>query len=32
VGFSCPDAFVVGYGMDHEHKFRGLPQIAVLCQ
>jgi hypoxanthine phosphoribosyltransferase len=32
VGFSCPDAFVVGYGMDHEHKFRGLPHIAVLCQ
>lgn len=32
VGFSCPDAFVVGYGMDHDHKFRGLPHIAVLCQ
>ncbi len=32
VGFSCPDAFVVGYGMDHDHKFRGLPHIAALCQ
>lgn len=32
VGFACPDAFVVGYGMDHDHKFRGLPHIAVLCQ
>jgi hypoxanthine phosphoribosyltransferase len=31
-GFPCPDAFVVGYGMDHDHKFRGLPHIAVLCQ
>lgn len=32
VGFSCPDAFVVGYGMDYAHKFRGLPFIAILCQ
>lgn len=31
-GFACPDAFVVGYGMDHDHKFRGLPYIAILCQ
>ncbi|NOT39805.1 MAG: hypoxanthine phosphoribosyltransferase [Alphaproteobacteria bacterium] len=30
VGFPCPPAFVVGYGMDHAHKFRGLPFIAVL--
>lgn len=30
VGFSCPDAFVVGYGMDHAHKFRGLPFIAAM--
>lgn len=30
VGFACPDAFVVGYGMDHAHKFRGLPFIASL--
>jgi hypoxanthine phosphoribosyltransferase len=30
VGFSCPDEFVVGYGMDYAHKFRGLPYIAAL--
>ena len=30
VGFSCPPAFVVGYGMDHAHKFRGLPFVAIL--
>ena len=32
VGFACPDAFVVGYGMDHAHKYRGLPHIAILCE
>jgi hypoxanthine phosphoribosyltransferase len=30
VGFSCPPAFVVGYGMDHAHRFRGLPFVAIL--
>lgn len=30
VGFSCPNEFVVGYGMDHAHKFRGLPFVAIL--
>jgi hypoxanthine phosphoribosyltransferase len=30
VGFSCPSTFVVGYGMDHAHKFRGLPFVAIL--
>lgn len=30
VGFTCPRAFVVGYGMDHAHKFRGLPFVAIL--
>jgi len=29
-GFSCPPAFVVGYGMDHAHKYRGLPFVAIL--
>jgi hypoxanthine phosphoribosyltransferase len=29
VGFSCPPAFVVGYGM-HAHRFRGLPFVAIL--
>jgi hypoxanthine phosphoribosyltransferase len=32
VGFDCPKAFVVGYGMDHAHKFRGLPFVAILGQ
>ncbi|MGI3903681.1 MAG: hypoxanthine phosphoribosyltransferase [Janthinobacterium lividum] len=30
VGFSCPDLFVVGYGMDAAHRFRQLPFIGVL--
>lgn len=30
VGFSCPPAFVAGYGMDYAHKFRGLPFVAIL--
>ncbi len=29
-GFGCPPAFVVGYGMDHAHKYRGLPFVAIL--
>lgn len=32
IGFSCPPAFVVGYGMDHAHKFRGLPFVAILSE
>ncbi len=27
VGFTCPDLFVVGYGMDIAHAFRQLPYI-----
>ena len=27
VGFSCPDVFVVGYGMDVAHSYRELPYI-----
>ncbi|KAL3137575.1 hypothetical protein ABBQ38_004858 [Trebouxia sp. C0009 RCD-2024] len=30
VGFQCPDDFVVGYGLDFEHKYRSLPYIGVL--
>jgi hypoxanthine phosphoribosyltransferase len=30
VGFTCPDYFVVGYGMDAAHAFRELPYIGVL--
>ena len=28
-GFECPDAFVVGYGLDYAGKFRNLPFIGV---
>ncbi len=30
VGFSCPDLFVVGYGMDVAHSFRELPYVGVV--
>ena len=30
VGFEVPDAFVVGYGLDHFQKFRNLPFIATV--
>ncbi len=30
VGFTCPDVFVVGYGMDVAHSYRQLPFVGVL--
>lgn len=30
VGFSVPDEFVVGYGLDYAEKYRNLPYIGVL--
>ncbi len=30
VGFEIPDAFVVGYGLDYNQKYRGLPEICRL--
>lgn len=30
VGFSIPDRFVVGYGLDYDQKFRNLPFVGVL--
>ena len=30
VGFTVPDAFVVGYGLDYDQKYRNLPYIGVL--
>lgn len=30
IGFDIPDAFVVGYGLDYEHRYRNLPYIGVL--
>ena len=29
-GFTIPDAFVVGYGLDYAEKYRNLPYIGVL--
>jgi hypoxanthine phosphoribosyltransferase len=29
-GFDCPDAFVVGYGMDLAHRFRELPFVGRI--
>ena len=29
-GFSIPDEFVVGYGLDYAEKYRNLPYIGVL--
>lgn len=29
-GFTIPDAFVVGYGLDYAEKYRNLPFIGVL--
>ena len=28
--FLCPDRFVVGYGLDHAHRYRELPFVGVL--
>ena len=30
VGFIVPDEFVVGYGLDYDEKYRGLPYVGVL--
>ena len=30
VGFTIPDRFVVGYGLDYRERYRNLPHIAVL--
>jgi hypoxanthine phosphoribosyltransferase len=30
LGFTIPDAFVVGYGLDFAERYRNLPYIAVL--
>ncbi len=29
-GFSIPDKFVVGYGLDHAQRYRNLPYIGVV--
>jgi len=30
IGFTIPDAFVVGYGLDFAEKYRNLPYIGIL--
>lgn len=30
VGFDIPDAWVVGYGLDYDNRFRALPYIGLL--
>lgn len=30
VGFTIPDAFVIGYGLDWNQKYRNLPYIGIL--
>jgi hypoxanthine phosphoribosyltransferase len=30
IGYAIPDRFVVGYGLDYQERFRGLPYIAAL--
>ncbi|MBQ5884848.1 MAG: hypoxanthine phosphoribosyltransferase, partial [Clostridia bacterium] len=30
VGADVPDEFVVGYGLDHDEKYRNLPYLGVL--
>lgn len=30
IGFSIPDLFVIGYGLDYAEQYRHLPYIAVL--
>jgi hypoxanthine phosphoribosyltransferase len=30
VGFEIPDRFVVGYGLDHDQRYRNLPYLGVI--
>jgi hypoxanthine phosphoribosyltransferase len=30
IGLTCPDEFVVGYGLDYQERYRTLPYIAKL--
>ncbi|MGA2193351.1 MAG: hypoxanthine phosphoribosyltransferase, partial [Nitrospirota bacterium] len=30
IGFTIPNSYVVGYGLDYQDQYRNLPYIAVL--
>ena len=30
IGFSVPDEFVIGYGLDYDEKYRNLPYMGIL--
>jgi len=30
LGLTVPDEFLVGYGLDHNEKYRNLPDLCVL--
>ncbi len=32
VGFEIPDRFAIGYGLDHNERYRNLPYVAALAQ
>jgi hypoxanthine phosphoribosyltransferase len=32
LGFEIPNEFVVGYGLDYQQRYRGLPYVGVLNQ
>jgi hypoxanthine phosphoribosyltransferase len=32
VGFDIRNEFVVGYGLDFQGEYRGLPYVGILCQ
>jgi hypoxanthine phosphoribosyltransferase len=31
VGFSIPNLFVIGYGMDYAERYRNLPDICLMA-